>query len=98
MSHAFGSRLVTHIALLPTGIYTIPEIGMAGETEDALKRKDVTTLSGADSSLFLLSVRSDQRGERRRRTGPQHGPREETISLFQLSLCRVDGNQKNRAQ
>lgn len=74
MSHAFESRLVTQIALLPTGIYTIPEIAMIGETEDALKRRDVDYVVGratyhesargkiigdADGILKLLFRRSD---------------------------------------
>jgi NAD(P) transhydrogenase len=74
MSHAFGSRLASQIGLLPTGIYTIPEIAMAGETEDALKRKDVDYVVGRatfdenargkiigdeDGMLKLLFRRSD---------------------------------------
>jgi NAD(P) transhydrogenase len=47
MRHAFGNGSAPEIpALLPTGIYTIPEIGMTGETEEALKRKGVDYLIG----------------------------------------------------
>ena len=74
ISHAFGGRLVAQITLLPTGIYTIPEIAMIGETEDALKRQDVDYVVGcatynenargkiigdADGMLKLLCRRSD---------------------------------------
>ncbi|MGC4051066.1 MAG: Si-specific NAD(P)(+) transhydrogenase [Paludibaculum sp.] len=47
MGHAFGflekSRMA---ALLPTGIYTIPEISMVGETEETLKAKGIEYLVG----------------------------------------------------
>ena len=40
--HAFGIGPVSvGSTLLPTGIYTIPEVGIAGQTEDALRRNGV---------------------------------------------------------
>lgn len=45
--HAFGETLKTGIAsLLPTGIYTIPEASMVGETEASLKEKQIPYLVG----------------------------------------------------
>src|ERR1043165_3212628 len=36
--HAFGQDVTsTAFRLLPTGVYTIPEAGMVGETEESLK-------------------------------------------------------------
>jgi NAD(P) transhydrogenase len=61
---------------LPTGVYTIPEVGMAGETEEALQRAAVEYVVGrapyarsargriigdADGFLKLLFRRSDMR-------------------------------------
>jgi NAD(P) transhydrogenase len=75
MRHAFGdARLSGAAALLPTGIYTIPEIGMIGVTEEELKRKSVPYVAGrapynrnargrivgdSDGVLKLLFHRSD---------------------------------------
>jgi NAD(P) transhydrogenase len=75
MRHAFAeARLSGAGALLPTGIYTIPEIGMIGETEEDLKRKSVPYVAGrapynrnargriigdSDGVLKLLFHRSD---------------------------------------
>ena len=40
--HAFGIGPVSvGSTLLPTGIYTIPEVGMVGQTEDALRQSGV---------------------------------------------------------
>ena len=40
MCHAFDSSLKTEIAsLLPTGIFTIPEVSAVGETEESLRSK-----------------------------------------------------------
>lgn len=39
--HAFGRPVSDVSGLLPTGIYTIPEIGMVGQTEDALRQNGV---------------------------------------------------------
>ena len=42
MCHAFDQAFKTDVApILPTGIYTIPEVSMAGETESSLKKKGV---------------------------------------------------------
>ena len=37
--------------LLPTGIYTIPEVGMVGETEESLRQKGVDHVVGRASYL-----------------------------------------------
>jgi NAD(P) transhydrogenase len=45
--HAFGSNLKGDIApLLPTGVYTIPEASMIGETEESLREKGVAYIAG----------------------------------------------------
>ena len=45
--HAFGSALKSELAtLLPTGIYTIPEASMVGETEASLREKGVDFIAG----------------------------------------------------
>jgi NAD(P) transhydrogenase len=45
--HAFNVRLPSHILqVLPTGIYTIPEVGMVGETEQTLHRNNVQYVVG----------------------------------------------------
>jgi len=45
--HAFDSRFKGDLAkVLPTGIYTIPEASMAGETEESLKEKGVQYVVG----------------------------------------------------
>ena len=50
MRHAFGRGLGSDIPpILPTGVYTIPEIGMVGETEDSLREKGVDYLVGRAS-------------------------------------------------
>jgi NAD(P) transhydrogenase len=75
--HAFGPTPTSDIAaLLPTGVYTIPEIGMVGETEERLKDQGVAYLVGraayrrsargqiigdSDGMLKLLFRRSDFR-------------------------------------
>jgi NAD(P) transhydrogenase len=47
MVHAFDLKYKTRVAaLLPYGIYTIPECSMAGETEDALVKKGVACVTG----------------------------------------------------
>ncbi len=78
MCHAFDkSFLKDHIApILPTGIYTIPEVGMIGETEEALIEKKIEYVVGhapyslnargqiiGDSSGFLklLFTREDMK-------------------------------------
>jgi len=48
--HAFAANNGSHIAgLLPTGVYTIPEAAMAGETEEALKSEGVPYVVGRAS-------------------------------------------------
>ncbi len=45
--HAFDIGLKKGLApILPTGIYTIPEASMAGETEESLKEKNIPYLAG----------------------------------------------------
>jgi NAD(P) transhydrogenase len=45
--HAFGFRAPAGLpSLLPTGIYTIPETSMVGETEETLKKKGVDYIVG----------------------------------------------------
>lgn len=45
--HAFDNSFKQDIAsILPTGIYTIPEASMAGETEESLKEKKIDYLVG----------------------------------------------------
>ena len=47
MCHAFGITLKEDLApVLPTGIYTIPEASMVGETEESLKDKRVDYVAG----------------------------------------------------
>jgi NAD(P) transhydrogenase len=48
--HAFEPQTPSHVPrLLPAGIYTIPEIGMVGETEESLKRQAVDYVAGRAS-------------------------------------------------
>ncbi len=45
--HAFGTNLLTAVGpVLPTGIYTIPEVSAAGETEEKLREKKVDYVVG----------------------------------------------------
>lgn len=45
--HAFGLDLSAHASgLLPTGVYTIPEVSMVGETEESLVRRGVDYIAG----------------------------------------------------
>ena len=47
MCHAFGITLKADLTpVLPTGIYTIPEASMVGETEESLKTKRVDYVAG----------------------------------------------------
>ncbi|MGZ8361646.1 MAG: Si-specific NAD(P)(+) transhydrogenase, partial [Allosphingosinicella sp.] len=47
VAHAFESTLKSDLAtFLPTGIYTIPEASMAGETEAALRQQGVDYIVG----------------------------------------------------
>lgn len=46
MRHAFGPKVTPDSFLLPSGVYTIPEVGTVGETEDSLKLKGVDYIVG----------------------------------------------------
>jgi NAD(P) transhydrogenase len=47
MCHALGSTAKADLAPpLPTGIYTIPEVTMVGETEETLKQQGVDFIAG----------------------------------------------------
>ena len=47
MSHAFNDSFeASAFNLLPAGIYTIPEVGMVGETEESLRQKGVDFVVG----------------------------------------------------
>jgi NAD(P) transhydrogenase len=58
MRHAFGQGPVSEIYdLLPTGVYTIPEIGMIGATEKALQQE------GVDYAVGRAMYDSNPRGK-----------------------------------
>jgi NAD(P) transhydrogenase len=75
--HAFGADLTGRASgLLPTGVYTIPEVSMVGETEESLERAGVDYIVGrgpylssargriigdSDGFLKLLFRRSDMK-------------------------------------
>jgi len=45
--HAFGPQSLGRVSsLLPTGVYTIPEVSMIGETEESLRRANVDYVAG----------------------------------------------------
>jgi len=45
--YAFGQKLRSEFPnVLPTGVFTIPEVGMVGETEQSLQRKEVPYVVG----------------------------------------------------
>jgi NAD(P) transhydrogenase len=46
MCHAFGVLINGTSPLLPTGIYTIPEASMVGETEESLKARGIDYIAG----------------------------------------------------
>jgi NAD(P) transhydrogenase len=47
MMHAFGSDVSsTAFRLLPAGVYTIPEVGMVGDTEESLTKKGIDYIVG----------------------------------------------------
>lgn len=46
VSSAFGRAVGSAFALLPNGIYTIPEIGMVGRTEEMLKKERIDYVVG----------------------------------------------------
>ena len=65
MRHAFGSEVTPDsFRLLPTGVYTIPEVGMVGETEDSLRSKEVD---------YIVGRAAYQDNARGRIIGDQHG-------------------------
>lgn len=65
MVHAFDLRYKTEVApILPFGIYTIPEVSMAGETEESLQSASVPYVVGKAS--FKTNARGLIAGE-------QHG-------------------------
>ena len=54
--HAFGADLTGRASgMLPTGVYTIPEVSMVGETEESLERAGVDYIVG--SGPYLSSAR-----------------------------------------
>jgi len=54
MFHAFGITSIGELPhLLPTGIYTIPEVSMVGETEEALQEKGIAYVVGRASYADL---------------------------------------------
>jgi NAD(P) transhydrogenase len=56
VTHAFGGYYKKDAAnLLPTGIYTIPEAAMVGETEESLKKQGVDYVAGR--SYYAASAR-----------------------------------------
>jgi NAD(P) transhydrogenase len=58
MSHAFDLRYKERVSsVLPYGLYTIPEVGMVGETEQACKQK------GIDCEIGVASYAGNTRGQ-----------------------------------
>jgi NAD(P) transhydrogenase len=63
MSHAFDLGFKSEVApILPYGIYTIPEVSMAGETEASLREKKVDYLVG--KALYRENARGQIIGDR----------------------------------
>ncbi len=63
MVHAFGLKYKENLCpILPYGIYTIPEVSMAGETEEALQEKGVPYVVG--KSHYRHNARGEIIGER----------------------------------
>ena len=61
--HAFGQSSKLKLAsVLPTGIYTIPEVSMIGETEEALKGKNIPFVTG--HGYYQQTVRGQIIGDR----------------------------------
>jgi NAD(P) transhydrogenase len=61
--HAFDLKYKTHLpAVLPYGIYTIPEVSMAGATEEALQERGVAYVAGR--ARFAENARGQIVGER----------------------------------
>jgi NAD(P) transhydrogenase len=62
MCHAFDRRFKERLApILPYGIYTIPEVSMAGETEASLKEKNIPYVAGRAS--FAQNARGEIMGD-----------------------------------
>jgi len=58
MCHAFGMHsAVSPPGMLPTGIYTIPEVSSVGETEESLRQKGIAYVVGR------ASYRDNARGD-----------------------------------
>ncbi len=65
MVHAFDLKYKTHVAaILPYGIYTIPECSMAGATEEALREK---------GTLFVAGIAHYAANARGQIIGAKHG-------------------------
>jgi NAD(P) transhydrogenase len=62
MCHAFDLKYKTRVSsLLPIAIYTIPEVGMAGETEETLQAKHIPYCVGR--AFFAYNARGQIIGE-----------------------------------
>jgi NAD(P) transhydrogenase len=63
MSHAFDLEFKSELApILPYGIYTIPEVSMAGETEESLRAKAIDYVCG--KALYRENARGQIIGDR----------------------------------
>ncbi len=63
MSHAFDLGFKSELApILPYGIYTIPEVSMAGETEASLQEKKIDYVAGR--ALYRENARGQIIGDR----------------------------------
>jgi NAD(P) transhydrogenase len=63
MSNAFDLRFKSEVAhILPYGIYTIPEVSMAGETEASLREKKIDFVAG--KALYSENARGQIIGDR----------------------------------
>jgi NAD(P) transhydrogenase len=63
MSHAFGLDFKSEVApILPYGIYTIPEVSMAGETEESLRQKGIDYVAG--TALYRDNARGQIIGDK----------------------------------
>ena len=71
--HAFGILKKESTSLLPTGIYTIPEASMVGQTEQAVKQ------AGTD---YLVGRASYSQNPRGRLIGDEHGFLNKTRSFL----------------
>jgi NAD(P) transhydrogenase len=63
MSHAFDLGFKSEISpILPYGIYTIPEVSMAGETEESLREKKIDYVAGR--ALYSENARGQIIGDK----------------------------------